>query len=164
LKRIQQILLFIGIGLYFFSCNTEDTICPEEQISQFRIAFNNTIDSTTNLYTLYITLPTDSGWVNDTIYNSSTTPGYIYLPVDITADSTWFFIDFSTITDSSSITVTDTISYTYTRIPILDNLECGFTMEFPIDTFYYTKHNLDTAILSNKQINSDNVNHVEIYY
>ena len=166
MKKTIQIIIVLVSSFLLSSCNTKDTICPEEQISPFRIGFKRTIDSTTNNYVVYLTLPSESGSINDTIYHSATAPGYVYLPVDITSDSTWFYIDFIYYNkaDSSTLIKTDTISYTYTSEPILNNLDCGFSMEFKLDTFYYTNNHIDTAFLKNKLINSDKLNHVEIYY
>jgi hypothetical protein len=73
-------------------------------------------------------------------------------------------IGFVSEVDSNYFVVTDTITYTYTKVPILTDLECGFTMEFLIDTFYYTTNHIDSALLISKQINTEKINHVEILY
>lgn len=163
-KAIQIIIFAIVFSLTFISCNNVETTCPDEQISQFRLGFNKDINDDINYYTLYLTIPTDSGTINDTIYKSDIDPGYIYIPVDITSDSSSFFIDFSIVTDTSTTTYTDIIAYTYSRTPILDNLECGFTMEFQIDKVYYTTNLIDSAYITSKAINTEKVNHVEIIY
>lgn len=164
LKKYIILVLLSGVIAWLSSCTSEDAICPGERVSQFRIGFTKTIDSTTIHYLIYQTLPVDSARVNDTIYNHSIKPGYVYIPVDITTDSTWFMIGFVSEVDSNYFIVTDTITYTYTKEPILTDLECGFTMEFLIDTFYYTTNHIDSALLISKQINTENTNHVEILY
>ncbi|MGD9994772.1 MAG: DUF6452 family protein [Salinivirgaceae bacterium] len=164
MKKFLILVILSGVIGWLSSCTSEDAICPGEKTSQFRIGFTQTIDTTTIHYLVYQTLPSDSGLVNDTIYSRSIKPGYVYLPVDITADSTWFMIGFVSEVDSNYYIVTDTITYTYTKEPILTDLECGFTMEFLIDTFYYTTNHIDSALLISKQINNEKINHVEILY
>lgn len=164
MKKLFLLLMLSGAIGWLGSCASEETICPGEKTSQFRIGFTQTIDSTTIHYLVYQTLPTDSGMRNDTLYNLSIKPGYVYLPVDITSDSSWFMIGFVSEVDSNYYIVTDTITYTYTKEPLLTDLECGFTMEFVIDTFYYTTNHIDTALLISKKINTEKLNHVEILY
>jgi len=89
----------------------------------------------------------------------------VEIPVNITSDSTLIYIDFIYSTDTTpEIKVTDYIAFTTTNHTYMDELECGIVTEFKIKRKYYSENHIDTAILNYDLINSENVNHVEIYY
>jgi len=151
---------FIGLGLLFMSCNSTESSCPGESISQLRIGFTRETDSTTNHFIVYHPLLADS------IYDSIVAPKYVDVPMDVTSDSMAVFIDFIIAqTDSTSeIKVTDVVAITYKSHSYIENLDCGVLMDFEIEEVYYTHNHLDTFYFRNKDINSEIVDHVEISY
>lgn len=98
---------------------------------------------------------------SDSITSEGNFPEKVDIPVDFNADSTIFFIDF--INDTLP-TITETIKFNYNRNLILHDQECGFIMEFEIDSIKSTHNKMDTAFIINKQINIDNEGNMEIYY
>jgi|GEM_PF-3683760 hypothetical protein len=159
LKEYLVILFLITSTIIFQGCNNSGVKCPGNSISPFRLGFNRTKDSISNHFNVYSPLLTDS------IYNSNTEPSSLEFPVNITSDSTLIYIDFIYSTDSTpEVKVTDIIAFSSTSHSYMEELECGIVTEFRIKRVYYSDNHIDTVIFTYNQINSENVNHVEIYY
>ncbi len=60
--------------------------------------------------------------------------------------------------------ITDTITFTYNSYPHLISKECGYTFFHNIDTPYYTRHNIKGIYTGSKNITTENVENLRIFY
>lgn len=60
--------------------------------------------------------------------------------------------------------VNDTITFSYTSYPHLISRECGYTLFHNIDTPFYTKHSIDYIFTGLKNITTENVENIRIFY
>ena len=155
-KSILKIL-FVSALIIFISCNKADPVCPDsdKRTYDFKLAFSRIKDSTTTQLKIY---HPDL----DTINTENKFPELLSIPVDMNSNVTEFYIDF--INDSTKTTTTDTITFTYEKNIYLNYRECGFIMDFIIDSIYGTSNNLDSAKIVNKYINEENELNLEIFY
>jgi hypothetical protein len=151
------------------SCSSTEVKCPGDSISQLRLGFTRKADSTTTQFTVYCPgIPDNSNdtLISDTIYNGNVVPVQVEIPVDITTNQMNIYFDFIQLkTDSTPYKKkTDIIALFYNRHSYMDDLECGVITDFLINNAIYSNYHIDSVFIANKLINSDNVNHVEIYY
>ncbi len=154
-RTIIPYLIVLIIIMWATSCNQADPVCPDTQAFDFKLTISKITDSTSTSIKIY---HPDL----DTLNNDNDFPVLISVPVDVNADSTTFFIDF--INDTTKTRETDTIAFTYTKKTYLKHQECGFIMEFAIDSVYMTFNHIDSAFWVNSLINKDNERNLEIYY
>ncbi|MFA6400332.1 MAG: DUF6452 family protein [Salinivirgaceae bacterium] len=154
------------------SCNSAEVECPGDSTAQLRLEFTQKEDSTTTQFTVYCPgLPDNINdtLVSDTIYNGKVAPIIqLEIPVDITTNIMAIYMDFVILkTDTTPYKkVTDSIKFEYIMHSYMNELECGIYTEFAITSkqVSFSNSHIDTAFFTYKLINSDNVNHVEIYY
>ncbi len=155
LKTISTYLLVTILIFWITSCNQADPICPDTQSYDFKLALSKVGDTTSTRIKIY---HPDI----DSLNADNNFPVLINIPVNVNSDSTIFFIDF--INDTTKTRETDTIAFTYTKNTYLKHSECGFIMDFAIDSIYMTFNHIDSAFWINSFINEDNERNLEIYY
>jgi hypothetical protein len=153
LVKLKILVFWVSVStIGLISCNEADPVCPPNQTFDFKLILHKN-DTTVMRLKFYNS--------HDSIDSIGNLPEKVDIPVDLNADSTIFFIDY--INDTLP-TVTETIQFNYKRNLILHDQECGFIMEFTIDSISATKNKRDSAFIINKLINIDNEGNMEIYY
>jgi hypothetical protein len=80
----------------------------------------------------------------------------VLFPLDSSTGSCTFIVSINGITD--------TITFTYNSYPHLISKECGYTFFHNIDTPYYTRHNIKGIYTGSKNITTENVENLRIFY
>ncbi len=152
------IIISVISALLIIGCNSEEPVCPDTQSYDFKLGLTKVSDTVSNELKIY----------NPEVGSFSTNeplPFYVSIPVNITSDSTVFYIDFMYVrNDTVFIKKTDTIAFTYVSDVYLNNQECGFVMTFDIKNIYVSKHHIDSVTWLNNKIDEDNERNLEIYY
>lgn len=151
--KIDSLLVLIFF-LLLNSCNKADIVCPDTQSYDLKLS---------------LIQKREQSVINIKIYNpdlgSFTTdkdlPFLVSIPVNVTTDSTVFFLDF-TLKDSTI--KTDKIMFNYKKITCMKYPKCGFVMKYEITDSLSTKNYIDSVSWVNNLINIDNELNLEIYY
>lgn len=155
-------ILFAIIALSFafwYGCNQADPICPDTQSFDFKLILHKVSDSTSTRVLIYHP-------AMDTLNPDDKFPELISIPVNITLDSTVFYIDF--INDTApEFNATDSIWFYQVDSLYLNDQECGFITEFKINIdptmgSYFSR--IDSAYFTNSYLNADNNGNFEIFY
>ncbi len=100
-----------------------------------------------------------------------------YLPLKPDTTFTYFyFTSRKTVKDSikrdngtyvyfdTTVFETDTIAFFHKSNLRLNDLECGFIVDFNIDSILFTTHYIDSILINTNVVNQEYVEHVKIYY
>lgn len=131
--------------------------CPDTQAFDFKISFLKQIDVESTSLKIYH--PKVGTFTTD-----EELPFLVSIPVDVTSDSTSFFIDFIYDDGITQVIKTDTITFSYLSNIYLHHQECSFVMNFTITDSLATKNHIDSVSWINKYINEENELNMEIYY
>lgn len=153
------ILPFVVILLIstIISCNEAEVVCPDTQAYDFKLAVINNSDDTATSVDIY---HPDVGKLNA----SEELSFLVSIPVNLTSDSTSFFIDFIYQQVTLTTIITDTIMFKYLSNSSMNYQECGFILDFELTDSLYTQNKIDTAFWVNNLINDENELNLEIYY
>lgn len=124
-----------------------------------------------NLYTI---IPDDKQVIRDTlenltvtaigsdsvIINNQTQVSELMLPLRYTSDSTQLVFHYTNGNDE----VRDTLCIIQTNTPFFESLECGYTMRQEIRSLTYTKHQIDSIYIYNKEANTNGTENLKIFY
>ncbi len=130
--RLFNKFTIIGFLFVCISCNSEPTICPDQQIPELRIAFSQ-IDEKDTINAMSIRLHNAEDFLLDIPNLNDTSKGYpdlISLPLNNDTDSFSLILDwFHTPNDTHVYHInSDTFFIKYNSDVILENLECDFFM------------------------------------
>lgn len=155
--RLVSSLIVVLIIISTIGCNKADVVCPDTQAFDFKISFTKEIDTSSTRLEIY---HHDVG----SFTTDQDLPFLVSIPVDVTSDSTSFYIDFIYENDSVLIVKTDTIMFTYLKSNLIKEYECGFVMEFELTDSLNTYNHIDSVSWVNNLINEENELNLEIYY
>ncbi len=153
-KLISAVLSLIitGASVLIFSCTPQ--ACFEETNSFVKASL---YDNTTKKQKAADSL-TVYGLNRDSvkIYNKARGIQPVLFPLDISTGSCTFIVRINGIDD--------TITFTYSSYPHFISKECGYTFFHNIDTPVYTTNNIDYIYVGLKNITTDNVENLRIFY
>ena len=145
------ILIFLLLQLLFSGCNN-DSICLSNQHALR--AYFMSMEDKTRVQVLNTTI-FGLGMENDSIYKEEDVAN-MFLPMAFSGDTTTFVIMVQTLAD--------TIHFVNTKKMNFISRECGFTLDFVIDTVYFSNRFIDSVAIINPNIRyNENVDNVEIY-
>jgi hypothetical protein len=142
------ILLILFIFL-FFSCSQEET-CRENKQVLLRVGFYTS--GTSN--TLNIDSVTVFGLNKDSIYKNVKNISKIALPLNNSAKESIFVLNTNGIND--------TINIQYSNKEYFISFACGTVITHKIDTVFSTKYNIKGNKIVNRDINTTDVQHIQI--
>lgn len=159
-KNIIYIIFFVGISYVLWSCNTSGCL---ENRSSIPLAgfYSSATGQTLSLDSLLIY---GLNKPDSTDLNTVGTPiNSIYLPMRSTMESTgwvisykWKYLD--------SIKLADTINFKYSSLPYFASDECGVIYKYNIEQMEYTKHLIDSVILTDSIITNLDIERIKIYF
>jgi len=94
--------------------------------------------------------------MDSTIYNKVKLTPPALLPLKDSSAVSTFIININGIND--------TIKFQYWSFPHLITKECGYTMFHTVDTILFTRNAIDSIANRNKNITTENVENISIYY
>lgn len=94
--------------------------------------------------------------MDSTIYNKVKLTPPALLPLNDSSDVSTFIISINGIND--------TIKFQYWSFPHLITKECGYSMFHTVDTIFFTRNTIDSIANRNKNITTENVENISIYY
>ncbi len=154
--KIQHIpfiaVLIAGISIVAKSCTSG--ACFEETSSNLKATFfNNTTkrQAAPDSVTLY-----GVNHESARIYNKASGIQPALFPLDPASDKSTFVIRING--------VTDTIQFIYSSYPHLISKECGYTFYQTLDTFFFSKNNIDYIYRSSNNITTLNEENIRIFY
>ncbi len=153
--------LFIFSGLFLIGwmsgCEKAKPVCPDSPAYNFIVSFYHVYDSTVTRLKVY----NPDMDVDSLTFKEGLSPT-VEVPVNITTDSTVFFIDF--IDDTLNTVTTESLAFTYDKNIYLNEQQCGVLIDFELKNIYASHSIIDSIAWINKYINKDNEGNLEIYY
>ncbi len=150
----KLLLTVFGLIFLFHSCQ-DDEICEDLTANDLRIGFY-TIDQEGDQWALVDSLRVFALEKSDQpIHDTLRFVSVIELPLNPSADSCGFVLDF--------FHLTDTIWLTYERETHLISVECGFTMFFDIKETIYSTNHIISLEESTTYVTSDLDEHLKVF-
>lgn len=157
LKNIIIVSVFMSI---LFSCSSDGCLDNQSSIPLagfYSSATNEAVSlDSINIYGI--------GATGDSLLSViGTSTQQVYLPFRSTQDSTSFCVHYG-YTEVSSPEMNDTILFKYNSTIYFASEECGAMYKYDITSVQYTRHIIDTIIISNPEINNIDIERIKIYF
>lgn len=94
------------------------------------------------------------------IINNQTQVSELMLPLRYTSDSTQLIFHYT----HENNEIRDTLCIIQTNTPFFESLECGYTMRQEIRSLTYTRHQIDSIYIYNKEANTNGTENLKIFY
>lgn len=152
-RSLQAFAAIIISGLFLLLSSCLEVTCLDETEAYVKAGFysysnkNPAVPESMTLYGLNM---------YDTVYNKVKLTPPALIPLKDSSDVSIFIIMINGIND--------TIKFHYWSFPHLISKECGYTMFHTVDTIFFTKHAIDSIANRNKNITTENVENISIYY
>ena len=170
LKKFIFILYPIALIISIAGCNTEEVTCPDSNIPDLIFSLTNASKTTIDSVTIY-----SPGLPDSILYNGSSLPLSLDLPLNLNSDSTQIVFKYRysatseisrqpTETNHTSQLASDTLWMIYKKSIKLNDLECGFVTEFNLKKITGPVQLIDSIANVNPLITSTSGTNVEIYY
>lgn len=161
LIRLFLVLLIASVGIGLHTSCSEDSDCSIAGRAMINCTLytkdvkdeivNDTLDSLT-----VTALGTDS-----IIINNQKKVHTLTLPLRYASDSTIFIFYYAYKEDR---TLCDTIYIKQHNVPYFESMECGYSMKQSIVGLKYSRLELDTIQIPNKQANTDGTENLKLLY
>ncbi len=135
--------------------NTSDTITVIGQTEADVTVYDTLADGT-----LRQRVVTDS-LISDTIINRESAASSFSLPLSY-ADYTRFIFSYASL--GATYRGKDTVTVEHRNIPYFTNLDCGSMMFYEITKASFTRHRLDSVVITNPNINNNEKENFKIYF
>lgn len=142
----------------FIACNKEETECTDNQIPSLRCIFNYETRKSPDTAIFY------AYGLPDSIYIGQKMPGYLNVPLNPFADSTWLLMVLGNDSNDIWTFTKDCILISYTPNMQLINLECGYLYSFNQVWIKHTNIAIDSIHILSNEINQEQIDHVEIFF
>lgn len=153
-KIIPGFLIMLTAGYFLLALSCTPQACFEETNSYVKASLYDNVTKklkAPDSITVY-------GLNRDTsiIYNKEKGVQPALFPLNNSSDTCTFVVRING--------VNDTITFSYSSYPHLISRECGYTFYHNIDTPVYTKHTIDYIFTGLKNITTENVENLRIFY
>lgn len=135
--------------------STSDTITVIGQTQADVTVYDTLADGT-----LRPRVVTDS-LIADTIVNRESAASSFSIPLSY-ADHTRLIFSYSSL--GAAFKGTDTVTVTHRNIPYFTNLDCGSMMFYEITKATFTRHRLDSVVVTNPNIDNNEKENIKIYF
>lgn len=161
---MKKIIKSIGIAALVFGTFCFSTACSEEEdcslnarammeCNLFQIDEETNEKSSIALTTLTVTaFGTDS-----VIINQASNVSKLSLPLRFSADSTVLVFHYQ-------LEPSDTIVVRHNNTPYFLSMDCGYQMKQSIKSISYTRHQLDSIYVANKEANIYGTENLKLFY
>jgi len=149
--QVFAIIIISGFSLLLSSCL--EVSCIDETEAFVKAGFysysskTSAVPDSVTLYGLNMA---------ERIYNKAKITPPALIPLDDSASVSLFVIKINGIND--------TIEFQYWSFPHLISKECGYSIFHNVDTIFHTKHAIDSISRVNKNITTENVENIRIFY
>jgi hypothetical protein len=160
MKHIINIILLLSI-LVGVSCSTDEQCRKDRyvrmQLGIYHVTYNATTKTSTAAYMSIDSLTAKGIKVDSILYNKSKKINSITLPLNKLDTVSKFQVTFNN--------TTDTVTILHTNYNTYLSLECGCIKTFSIDSVTTTKHFLDSASISVRDVNTTTSakEHIKLY-
>ncbi len=160
MKAFAKILLFFGICVGVFSCNTSGCLDNQSAIPLAGLYSSETGQS----ISLNIIEISGVGAPGDSVLVAAgTAVQQVYLPMRSTVDETSWCIHY-TQENLSDPALNDTVTFGYESQPYFASEECGASYRYYINSVKCTTHLLDSVVLADSLITNADIERIRLYF
>lgn len=94
------------------------------------------------------------------VVNKEKNVSSVMLPLRYTSDTTSVVLHYS----EENPMLRDTIRIVHNNTPFFESLECGYTMRQIVNNVSYTRQDVDSIYLQNKEANTNGTENLKIFY
>jgi hypothetical protein len=172
LKKITILCVLLIVFSTLFRCSEQCSQSIESSANIRFIAVSNSRVQSTPVFNLTATgIDRPDSFPDSSIYKNAQKSSKIKVPFDPNADRCSYMFFFDSIPERIIHKDTflfyhsfrDTIHFIYSRKLKLLTPECGFIMEFRIDSVVFTHNGIDSVSVTQPDINTSNEENIKIY-
>ena len=153
-KIVKQAAVFLFPIVLIISCQTNNQ-CDTATESLVKVNFY-VVDSVELAVTVSNISVYGLGNSDSLLYENDTTRSSVLLPLSPNSETTEFVFEFENITEN--------IKFTYTTSTYLESMDCGFITNYEIESVGYSKNIIDTIIIINGSVTTDNEEHIKLFF
>ena len=159
-SAIISVIAAVAVGVALASCSSSG--CTDNQNSLPMAGFYSS-SSKSAISVGYLDVY-GVGSVNDSmLYSSGQALNIVYLPFRNSANETSYVFHY-TQQDISGDEYNDTLTFGYESLPYFASEECGAMYRYDIKRLDYTRHLIDSVVITDSLITNTDVERVKIYF